>query len=284
MKTSSMLGKEKRMWNIFKGRSKCVIVPFDDNLISGITTDISYGEKIRMVVESKPDAILAYKGTCGLICDNSISRIVNISASTVNSKHTNKVLVSSVKEALTLGADAVAVHINISSRYESEMLSQMGRVSEICDEYGMPLFALAYPRKEHIDESGTVSDDNYLLLKKSNPDEYTQLVCKCVKIAFELGADIIKTQYTGSEDSFRKVVEAANGVPVVIAGGAYMNIDDLFAMVYDATSAGAAGVSIGRNVINRADSNRIVLAIKKLLFNGFSLDETLKFYNERGDD
>lgn len=284
MKTSSMLGKEKRMWNIFKGRSKCVIVPFDDNLISGITTDISYGEKIRTVVESKPDAILAYKGTCGLICDNSISRIVNISASTVISKHTNKVLVSSVKEALTLGADAVAVHINISSRYESEMLSQTGRVSEICDEYGMPLFVLAYPRKENIDESGTVSDDNYLLLKNRNPDEYTQLVCKCVKIAFELGADIIKTQYTGSEDSFRKVVEAANGVPVVIAGGAYMDIDDLFAMVYDATSAGAAGVSIGRNVINRADSNRIVLAIKKLLFNGFSLDETLKFYNERGDD
>lgn len=285
MKTSSMLGKEKRMWNIFKGRSKCVIVPFDDNLISGITTtDISYAEKIRTVVQSKPDAILAYKGTCGLICDNSISRIVNISASTVNSKHTNKVLVSSVKEALTLGADAVAVHINVSSRYESEMLSQLGRVSEICDEYGMPLLALAYPRKEHTDESGAVSDDNYLLLKNSNPDEYTELVCKCVKIAFELGADIIKTQYTGSEDSFRKVVEAANGVPVVIAGGAYMNVDDLFAMVYDATRAGAAGVSIGRNVFNREDGDRIVLAIKKVLFDGSSLGETLRFYNEGGDD
>ena len=284
MKTSSMLGKEKRMWNIFKGRDKCVVVPFDDNLISGMTTDIPYGEKIRMVVESKPDAILAYKGTCGLICDNSISRIINISASTANSKHTNKVLVSSVKEALTLGADAVAVHINVSSRYESEMLSQMGRVSEICDEYGMPLFVLTYPRKEHIDELGNISDDNYLLLKNSNPDEYTKLVCKCVKIAFELGADIIKTQYTGSEDSFRKVVEAANGVPVVIAGGAYMDIDDFFAMVYGATSAGAAGVSIGRNVISRTDSKRIVLAIKKILFNGFSLDETLKFYNERGND
>ena len=284
MKTSSMLGKEKRMWNIFKGRGKCIIVPFDDNLISGITTNISYTEKVRTVVQSTPDAILTYKGTCGLICDNSISRIVNISASTVNSNHTNKVLVSSVKGALALGADAVAVHINISSRYESEMLSQFGRVSEICDEYGMPLFALAYPRKEHIDESGTMTDDNYLSLKNSNPDEYTELVCKCVKIAFELGADIIKTQYTGSEDSFRKVVAAANGVPVVIAGGPYMKIDDLFATIYDATRAGASGVSIGRNVFNREDSNRVVLAIKKILFDCSSLDETLRFYNERGND
>lgn len=280
MKTASMLGKEKRLWNIFKGRDKCVIVPFDDNLISGINTaDISYAEKINAVTRSKPDAILAYKGTVSLIEDDSISRIINISASTVNSNHTHKVLVSTVKGALTLGADAVAVHINISSKFESEMLAQAGAISEICDEYGIPFFALAYPRKENVDKVGSVTDDNYLLMKEQDPDEYTNLVCKCVKIAFELGADIIKTQYTGSESSFRKVVEATNGVPVVIAGGPRMSVEELFSMVYDATKAGAAGVSIGRNVFDRSDSDRIVSSIKKILFEGASIAETLNYYH-----
>lgn len=284
MKTVSTLGKEKRMWNIFKGKNKCIIVPLDDNLISGIlTSDDTYSQKIESIIFSKPDAILAYKGTLGLIDDNSISRIINITASTVNSHHTKKVLVGTVKNALILGADAVAVHVNVSSKYESDMLLQLGNVSEICDEYGMPLFALVYPRKEGKDLIGNYMDENFNSLKNNTPDEYTNLVCHCVKIAFELGADIIKTQYTGSKESFAKVVEAANGIPVVIAGGPYMSIKELFTMIFAASAAGAAGVSIGRNVFNRKDSKHVVIAIKKILFDGISVDSALEYYNERGD-
>ena len=68
------------------------------------------------------------------------------------------------------------------------MLYNLGLVSEICNIYGMPILAIIYPRKEHAFEG-----KNYLSIKESNRSAYTKLVSHCVRIAFELGADIIKT-------------------------------------------------------------------------------------------
>jgi class I fructose-bisphosphate aldolase len=118
-----------------------------------------------------------------------------------------------------------------------------------------------YPRTEHAGK-----DYNYEDLKKENEAEYTKLVCHCVRIAFELGADIIKTQFTGSAESFSKVVEAANGTPVLIAGGKMKDENELYAMVSDSIKAGGAGVSIGRNVFNREDSLEVIERLRKIVF------------------
>ena len=107
---------------------------------------------------------------------------------------------------------------------------------------------------------------NYEDLKKENEAGYTKLVCHCVRIAFELGADIIKTQFTGSAESFSKVVEAANGTPVLIAGGKMKDENELYAMVSDSIKAGGAGVSIGRNVFNREDSLEVIERLRKIVF------------------
>ena len=64
---------------------------------------------------AKPNAILCYYGTATLLSDYNIPTIINITASTVQSHHTRKVLISSVQQALAIDAAAVAVHINISS-------------------------------------------------------------------------------------------------------------------------------------------------------------------------
>ena len=125
----------------------------------------------------------------------------------------------------------------------------------------MPLLVIVYPRTEHEGK-----DYNYEDLKKENEEEYTKLVCHCVRIAFELGADIIKTQFTGSVESFSKVVEAANGTPVLIAGGKMMDENELYAMVSDSIKAGGAGVSIGRNVFNREDSLEVIERLRKIVF------------------
>jgi len=258
----AMLGKMRRINKIFTNSNKCVIVPLDDSLISYSHNGLaSLKEKISDIQRATPNGILCYQGTASLITDLSIPLILNITASSVNSAHTNKVLVSSVEEALKYDASAVAVHINISSKYESEMLRNIGKISTECQRNGMPLLIITYPRKE-----SASGDDNYEELKKNDASKYTKLVSHCVRIAFELGADIIKTQYTGSAESFREVIAAAVNKPVLIAGGKFIDEQSLYEMVRGAISAGGAGVSIGRNIFNRENSKSIISEIKRIVF------------------
>lgn len=276
-------GKRRHLERIFNYDGKCLIVPLDDNLISGSITGITdIRKKIQQIEDSRPSAILAFQGTLNLVDDYSIPIILNLTASTINASHTHKVLVSSVEKALRLGADAVAVHINLSSKYESDMLKTLGKVSEECDKFGLPLLVIAYPRGEIIDENGIEIDQNYQLLKVSDQERYGNLVSHCARVAFELGADIIKTQYTGSVSTFKTVVESAGGKPVVIAGGDRIDIMQLFTVVENAMKSGASGVSIGRNVFNRQDSDKIIFYLKKLIFEGASAIDVFKLYNEEG--
>lgn len=260
--TPSVIGKKRKLYKIFGESEKCIVVPLDDNLISHGNPGLKdLNKKISEIESAKPNGILCYYGTASLIKSLEIPLILNITASTVLSNHTRKKLVSTVQQAMTMDASAVAVHINLSSRYESEMLESLGAVANACQKYGMPLLAIAYPRKESV-----IGDENYSNLKSDNPDEYTEMVSHCVRVAFELGADIIKTQYTGTTASFSKVVAAACGRPVLIAGGALCDECTLYDMVEGAITAGAAGVSIGRNVFNRPNSSEIISNIRKIVF------------------
>ena len=67
----------------------------------------------------------------------------------------------------------------------------------------MPALAIAYPRKVHDDGK----DDNYEIEKDTDINAYTQRVCRCVRTSVELGADIVKTQYTGSIQTFQRVID-----------------------------------------------------------------------------
>lgn len=76
---------------------------------------------------------------------------------------------------------------------------------------------------------------------------------------------MIKTQYTGDSGSFSQVVAAANNHPVFIAGGAMLEEQELYDMAKEAVAAGAAGVSIGRNVFNRVNSSEVIDNLRKIV-------------------
>ena len=159
-----------------------------------------------------------------------------------------------------LGADAVSIHVNVGDDTEREMLADLGTVARQARKWGMPLLAMMYPRGEKI------------------KDEYDpQVIMHVARLGAELGADIVKVSYTGSMESFRKVVSGCP-VPVVIAGGPKMNSDrDILEMVKGAIDAGGAGVSIGRNVFQHRDPSRMVGAISLLVHENAGVDEALSF-------
>jgi len=252
-----MIGKKIRLERIFDRNSgRTVIVPMDHGVTLGPVaglTDIR--QTIDAVAKGGANAIVIHKGLVeaghrGKGKD--VGLIVHLSSSTCIAPAPNcKVLTATVEEAVKVGADAISIHVNLGAENERSMLQDFGRIASDAQEWGMPLLAMIYTRGPKV------------------RSEYDVNVIKhAARVGAELGADIVKVTYSGSPESFHEVVQGCY-VPVVIAGGEKMGTDeDILQMVTGAVAAGAAGVSIGRNVFQHKDPTQIVQAISKIVHNG----------------
>jgi len=249
-----MIGKKIRLQRIInRNTNKIIIVPMDHGVTVGpIDGLIDVATTVDRVSAGGANAILMHKGLVESGHRSSgqdIGLIVHLSASTSLAVDSNaKTIVCSVEEAVRLGADAVSIHVNIGANTESDMLYSMGQVSKACRDWGMPLFAMMYTRGAKIDNEYDV-----------------EVVKHAARVGAELGADIVKVNYTGSAESFKEVVDGCP-VPVVIAGGEKMETDEeILAMVKGAIEAGGAGVSIGRNIFQHDNPEDIVKQISKIV-------------------
>ena len=256
-----MDGKTARLRRIFNRRSgKTFLVPLDH----GVTLGLKGGprnipEIVKAVGKGGGDGVVVHKGAFRIIPDTDLALILHISASTILSRDPDyKTIVSSVEEALRLGADGVSIHINIGAEKEHTMISFLGEISEKANIWGMPLLAMVYPRGKGI--------------KESDPD----LVGHAARLGFELGADLVKVPYTGDRESFRDIVSSIP-IPVLIAGGVKAESEEEFlSMVKDAMEAGAAGVSIGRNIFQSKNPEKMAKAVSLLVHENASLEKALE--------
>ena len=259
-----MDGKTIRLRRIFNEEGRTVIVPMDHGVSLGPVKGIAdIRSTIDKIADGGASAIVIHKGLvpfAGNAVGSKLALIVHLSASTSVSPDPNyKVLVSRVEEAVALGADAISIHCNIGGENEDKMVSDFGRVADGCRTLGFPLLAMCYPRGKNIKN-------------QFDPES----VKHCARLAAELGADVVKTNYTGSIDSFKEVVRGTP-IPVVIAGGQKMNSDkDLLKMIHDAMEAGAKGVSIGRNVFQHDDITGITRAIGRVVFEGMRPEDAYR--------
>jgi len=261
-----MIGKLIRMERIKDRESnKFLILPLDHGVtvgpIHGIT---NLKEVVDLAAEGGATAVVEHKGmvTAGYRGGGKdIGLIVHLSASTNLSEYANtKTIVGTVEEAIKLGADGVSIHVNIGDVNEREMLKDFGLISKKAHEWGMPLLAMVYPR-------GNGISNGY------DP----KLIAHCARLGAELGADIVKVSYSGDIESFSKVVEATP-IPVVIAGGEKMDSEkDVLVMVEEALKAGAAGISIGRNIFQNKNPKKMIQALSMIIKKGKSAEEAEDF-------
>ena len=259
------IGKAIRLERILDRRTrKAVIVPMDHGVTVGpIPGLIDLREAVDKVAEGGANAVLGHMGLPlhghrGYGRD--IGLIIHLSASTSLGPDPNhKVLVTTVEDALKIGADAVSIHVNIGADDEAEMLADLGWVARTCDNWGMPLLAMVYPRGPKV--------------KSEHDVEYVK---HAARVGAELGVDLIKTNYTGAPDTFKEVVDGCQ-IPVVIAGGPKMGTEqELCEMIYDAIQVGAAGVSIGRNVFQAENPTLLVRKISKIVHEDYTVEEANK--------
>jgi len=217
---------------------------------------------LEEISEVSPSAIIAFKGSLSHFQKQIglTPTILNCTGSIVGPHHVEKVVVHQIEDAIRLGAEAVAGHINLFSDSANEQISMFGMLCREADRFGYPTLAIAYPRR-----SKDGKDDNFEELRKMDQMKYADLVAHSVRAAVELGADVVKTQYTGSVESFQKVVDAACGVPLVIAGGPKRAKNDAIQLAVEALSAGASGISFGRNVFNRSSPGGFIVELRAQL-------------------
>ena len=160
--------------------------------------------------------------------------------------------VATVDEALHFGADAVVVYVALGTSRDQEMLRFVARVGAECEAKGIPFiaeaeFPTAYMPQDQLHEKyGT----DYLV--------YSSRICA------ELGADIVKTNWPGSQKEFKKIINAVP-VPVVIAGGCRVSDQELLNRMEQGMKAGAMGCSVGRNIFEHQNPEAMTRALGRVI-------------------
>lgn len=159
-----------------------------------------------------------------------------------------EVATATVERCLALGADGVVALLPFAPENEPDVIRLTAGLGEACERWGMPFVAEAeYPNSYYGDEDFSAAWGVPYLRRSA-------------RLCVELGADIIKSNWTGSAETFREIV-ACVPVPVVVAGGSRESDIDLLTKVAEARAAGAAGCSVGRNIFQHAQPEAMVRAI-----------------------
>jgi DhnA family fructose-bisphosphate aldolase class Ia len=178
------------------------------------------------------------------------------------------VQIADVEEALRAGADAVVLFTALGGDTEAGMIEILASVGRECALLGMPFIAEA----EFPTTYATVEE-----LKQQYGFEYLR---RNVRLCTELGADIVKTNWPGDAEAFAKCVEAANGVPVVLAGGSRLGDAELLTRMEHAVQAGAVGCSVGRNIFMHDSPEAITRALSRVIRERWSADKALAALQE----
>ncbi|MDQ7820155.1 MAG: hypothetical protein QN173_08745 [Armatimonadota bacterium] len=167
--------------------------------------------------------------------------------------------INSVEWALRLGADAVVVYVALAGPDEREMIHYVAQVAEACDRWGMPFIAEAeFPNAyASLDRQAGAWGADYLM--------------RNARLCAELGADIVKVNWSGDEASFARIVEATR-VPVILAGGPVIDDRELLVRMEQARRAGAIGCSVGRNIFQHPHPEAMTRALCRVIRDRWSAD------------
>ena len=159
-------------------------------------------------------------------------------------------ITTSIEDAMKLNASCLALSIFVGSKYEHQTLTNLAKLVDEGERFGIPILAVTAVGKE-----------------MARDHRYLALACR---IAAELGAHLIKTYYC---ENFQKVVEGCP-VPVIIAGGKKLpNELDALQLAYDAVDNGAMGVDMGRNIWQSDYPVAMIRAVRAIVHENSNVKE-----------
>lgn len=256
-------GMRNRLSRIIKPDSgRTVMLAVDHGYFMGPTHRLEEPRKTIDPLLPYADAIMVTRGVLrsSVNPDANTPVVLRVSggSSILSESLSNEAITTSLREAIRLNVAAVALSIFVGSPHEHQTLTNLAKLVDEGQEYGIPVLAVTAVGKE---------------LEKRDA-RYLALSCR---IAAELGAHFVKTYYS---DDFAKVVKGCP-VPLVVAGGPKLETElDAFQLAHDAISEGAVGVDMGRNIWQAEHPVAMIKAIREIVHGNASIREAREVFEQ----
>ena len=266
--------KSARMNRLFGTSGNCFDVAIDHGMFNehSFLPGIENMQKaIEIIANAKPDAIQLPPGTAKIL--QSIAGkdrpalvlrtdIANVYGNPLPKALFSEVIDRPVEQALVLDAACVVVNLLMLPDQPEVYRACVRNVNALkreCEIYGMPLMVEPLVMQDN-------SKGAYMV------DGAIDKILPLVRQAAELGADIIKADPCGNVEEYHRVIEIAQGLPVLVRGGGRVADREILTRTKTLMQQGARGIVYGRNVIQHPDPRGMTSALMAIVHDGASVD------------
>lgn len=283
----TMSEKQKRINNLFHSETgNAVMIPMDHGIMMGVQKGLEDPIKsVKRFVDLNPDALLMNFGVLkqtkeyfeelgtspGIILGIDFNQTWQDWKTSIDAdKIVGHCQITKVKNALNYGADAVKVYfpLGLKPSLQLDYVRDTAEVINQAEQHGIPVIV------EPVTIGKYISED-----RKNDPE----VIADGCRLALELGADIIKAPYPGSEhkEEFKKICENSH-IPFIILGGPKEDgVKGVLETAREGIDAGARGTIFGRNVWQRPieDMKNVVRSLQDIVHRGASVEKVVEKYN-----
>lgn len=241
---SSRLSSSYRMNRLFREDRATLIVPVDHGVVWGRVPSLE--SPVAVMKNFMDEDITGFMVTTGIVRSTEamlarkpeLARVLAIDAfwPTGAPETGTGTLVASVEDAVRLGVDCVKMLLpwNVTDAEKVLYCERIGKVVSEASKWEMPVMI------------------EPVFLNVPRSPEVIEQELEVARVAYDLGADIIKITFPGREATAKLVAEL--NVPILVAGGALTG--DAASTIKDAEDAitsGAQGLVVGRKVWQRPE-------------------------------
>ncbi len=255
------------MGNIFADDGKSIILALDGYYFSTNTTGIDKAiGQLPEMVENGLDAVIV---TYGMAKDYAASFTnagmlvrADVSTDVFNPSVPDTAGLIKVEDALKLGADGIISMTFPGAANEASSHKMAWELAHDADKWNMPYICESLPFGYAVTN------------EESNKPA---VIAAGARLAAELGADLIKTRFTGEADD-ADIVKMAKK-PVLALGGPKTDyILEYFSFVKHCMDAGAKGVAVGRNITQDPYPAGVVAALNVIVHGNGTPEEAHEKY------
>lgn len=266
-----------RMNRLFAPSGHCFDVAIDHGMFnepSFLPGIEDMARAVRVVAEAGPDAIQLPPGTARIL--QAIpgkarpalvlrTDIANCYGTPLPRVLFSEVIDRAVEQAVALDAACVVVNLLMlpdQPELYRACVRNVNSLKRACELAGMPLMVEPLVMQDN-SRGGYMVDGNI------------DLILPLVRQAAELGADIIKADPCTNVEDYHRVIEIAQGLPVLVRGGGRVSDAEILARTVALMRQGAKGIVYGRNVVQHPRPGAITRALMAVVHEGADVDAAM---------
>ncbi|MEQ8392524.1 MAG: aldolase [Thalassospira sp.] len=265
------LSKKVRLNRLMKN-GRCLDVAIDHGVCNEPSFMVGLEDVqsvVNTLVDARPDAIQMNYGQSDLLQtlpgENRPALVMRVDMGNPYNKERHRAMWAVMQNETdpilpALRMDAACIVVNLFMLPDEpdlfrQCVKNISKLGNDCEKYGMPLMIEPLVMQPNSARGGYLVDGD------------TEKVTTLVRLAREMGADIIKADPTDNPDDFHHVVQAAR-CPVLVRGGGKADLRTVFDNSAALMAQGAHGMVYGRNIYQHDNPKAVVAALMAMIHDG----------------